>query len=352
MKRFVAALLTLLTASVASAEPIAGSQVNLSGWILDAYTGKSGTFSHCALSTTYRSGISMIFSIASDYRWTVGWTSSSWKFEPGQKVEVSLFIDGDGPTTVVATAATSDYARASLPDSLDLFNRFRSGNRLIVVAQGNRYGFNLDGSYAALTETHACVKRYMAAAPAKAPPPMIAAPAAQPQPVKPGAEQAAVERRLEATTFAANLLAQGDLSGFRILSAKELEDPALKALAAWEVIWVSDDIFGALRIAPSAASPSQLASTVMTVDSALCRDGHFASGTSADDKSSAVTRLFTSCRTAKADWTARYVMIPRQDGGFYLLGTFSSDKDKPADGRIDDVDGLLRASVFNVLKKK
>jgi hypothetical protein len=351
MKRFVAALLTLLVASAASAEPIAGSKVNLSGWIVDAHTDKAGSFSHCAVSTNYRSGISMIFTISHDFRWSVGWTSATWKFEPGQKVELSLNIDDQGPTTVMAKAITSDFAMAGLPDSLDLFNRFRNGNRLIVIAQGNRYGFNLDGSYAALTEAHACVKRYIASAPAKAPPPMIGAPAKL-QPVKPSGEQVATERRLEATTFAANLLAQGDLAGFHILSAKEREDPALKPFEAWEVIWVSEDILGALRIAPSAKSSSQLASVVMGVDSTLCRDGQFASGTSVDEKNSNVSRLFTSCRTGKTDWTARYVMIPRQEGGFYLIGTFLTDKDKPADGKVDDVDGLLRASVFNVLKKK
>ena len=177
---------------------------------------------------------------------------------------------------------------------------------------------------------------------------MIAPPA---QPAKPSAEQTAVERRLEATTFAANLLAQGDLAGFHILSAKERDNPVIKLFASWEVLWISDDIVGALRISAGATSPAQLASTVMAGDSALCRDGQFASGTSADDKSSTVTRQFTSCRAGKVDWTSRYVMIPRPDGGFYLLGTFSSDKDKPTD-KIDDVDGLLRASVFNVLKKK
>jgi hypothetical protein len=195
------------------------------------------------------------------------------------------------------------------------------------------------------------VKRHLASAPVKAPPPMIAAPS-KPQPAKPSAEEVATERRLEATTFAANLLAQGDLDGFHILSAKERNDPALRPFDAWEVLWVSDDILGALRIAASAKSSSQIASAVMGVDSALCRDGQFASGTSVDEKSSNVARLFTSCHAGKIDWMARYVMIPRQEGGFYLIGTFSTDKDKPADAKVDDIDGLLRASVFNVLKRK
>lgn len=355
MKRYVTVLLGLVAAAAmggARAEPIPGTRTNVAGWTLDAHADSSGSFTHCALSANYRSGIAMIFSIERDFRWRVGWSSANWKFQAGQKVEVSLYIDGQGPYPVVATALNADFAAADLPDSLELFDRFRKGSQLTVVAQSNRYAFNLEGTYAALTEAHACVKRYVASAPAKAPPPLIASPPPKPQPAKPSAEQLAVERRLEATTFAANLLAQGDLSGFRILSGKEREDPGLKTFAVWDVLWVGDDVLGALRIAPSAISTSHLASWVMTQDSLLCRDGQFASGTSVDDKSTNLTRLFTSCRADRKEWTARYLMIPREEGGFYLLGTFASEKDKPAGDKIEDVDGLLRASVFNVLKKR
>jgi hypothetical protein len=44
------------------------------------------------------------------------------------------------------------------------------------------------------------------------------------------------EQRLEATTLVANLLSQGDLTGYRILGSKEVQELNIPELSTWHVV--------------------------------------------------------------------------------------------------------------------
>ena len=238
--------LALIFSTSALADKIRGSDIRIVGWSGAAYTNdKTGQFSHCAISADYRSGITLFFAISNNYSWRVGWSHKDWHLQKDQKVRLALYIDGGDPYYVDAVAYDAHLALAELPDSAALFNLLRKGYRLSVFALGNRYEFNLDGTYAALTEVMACVGR--AGAPQ---PPTVAAPMAPPAPIvgantpstTPNSKtaQLTAEQQLEATTLVANLLAQGDLTGFRILTTKERNDASLKSFADWHVVWAGD----------------------------------------------------------------------------------------------------------------
>lgn len=176
----------------ATAETIPGSRMSVAGWALSAHD-RNGKFSHCAIAATYKSGITMVFSVSDNYSWRVGWAHDAWRFTKGQGVEISLFVDNQGPFPLRASAATEKLALAELPAKEELFDVMRKGNRMTVRAQGNTYAFNLDGTYAALTEVLNCTSRYAgvaptppgASTPAVAPPPLP--PASQPQAPQPSA---------------------------------------------------------------------------------------------------------------------------------------------------------------------
>jgi hypothetical protein len=362
MKKLVPLLASLLLAGAANATPIPGSEHYVAAWQIGAYThDNTGAFSHCAMSTAYRSGITMYFAVSANYTWRVGWSHPSWNLTKGQKINIALYIDGSAANWVTAVAYGPTLAFAELPATASLFDLFRKGYHLTVMAQGNRYDFNLDGTYAALTDLGNCVARYEPgrAQPSANPPPIIGS--AQP-PVTPHSASTSAaptvpasltaEQRLEATTLVANLLSQGDLTGYRILSPKDVQELKVPALFTWDVVWRSEDVLGAMRIVPSkiAGSTSAIASAMISGDSKDC-SGSFASGSTPDDKSKGTTRVFTVCKTDKQAWEAHYIVTPRDDGGFYLFATFGrAASSEAAASSSNHADGLLRAAVFEVLK--
>ncbi len=162
MKRALAVALVAVCfwQNPAKADLIPGSRATIGGWSLSAHDRAGGKFSHCAISAPYKSGIRMLFSVSGDQSWRVGWTHESWRFTKGQSVDLTLLVDNAGPFPLKAIAATENLALAELPAREELFEVMRRGTRMTVRAMGNTYAFNLDGTYAALTEVLNCTARY------------------------------------------------------------------------------------------------------------------------------------------------------------------------------------------------
>ena len=213
----VGAALLALFSSPANADAIPGSNRDVAGWFIGGYTDNGGKFSHCAMSTPYKSGITMYFSISGDYSWRVGWSHKQWQLKKGQSVPIAVYVDGVGPHNLQAIAVNTEMALAELPAKGAVFDQMRKGYNMRVYAEGQTYGFNLDGTYAALTEVLACAGRYSGRAAVQQ-----AAPAPLVPPNAPPSKGSAVtpEQRLEATKVVANILAQGEMSNFRILTKK------------------------------------------------------------------------------------------------------------------------------------
>lgn len=161
----IAGLLALaLLTPAARADLMAGSNIVSGNWAGGAYDA-NGKFSHCVVQSGYRSGITMYFSVSSNSSWRVGWSYPSWQLTVGQKVPVSVSVDGAANYQLQAVAASNVLVTAELPETADVFNQFRRGMRLNVNALGNNYTFNLDGTFAALTEIVNCANRYAGTAP-------------------------------------------------------------------------------------------------------------------------------------------------------------------------------------------
>lgn len=189
MKRVLAlaALAIFFWQGSAKADLIPGSQTTVAGWEMGAYA-TDGKFTHCSMSAGYKSGIHMFFYISGDFSWRIGWAHSGWRFKTGQGVDLALFVDNAGPIPLHAKAKAGVVAIAELPVNAALFDLIRNGNSMTVRAVGNTYAFNLNGTYAALTEILKCTQRHTGAA--SNPLGTLASSSNSPQPPRPPAATA------------------------------------------------------------------------------------------------------------------------------------------------------------------
>jgi hypothetical protein len=349
----LAAAVSLLgSPGAAIADQMPGSEMRVANWYGGAYADAEGKFSHCAMSASYKSGILMIFSVSKNYSWRVGWTSETWRFTPGQKVPIAVYVDGSGPFNLEAVARTDKVATAELPSKASIFDLMRKGYNMQVYAEGRTYGFNLDGTYAALTEILACVDQRTGVASRSQPP--APAPAMIPRANPNSTSNVAAEDRLEATKVVANILAQGEMIGFRILSDKEVAETKSEYLQKSDVVWRAEGVFGTLRVIPKAeGATSDIAAAVLASDAKACK-GQFASGTSKDDRASGVMRLFTGCKDDSGSFEFRYTVVPLDNGSHYLFAMASKSASSDQERKTTEVakaDIMLRQAVFEVLKK-
>lgn len=326
---------TVMTCPSAKAEYIKNSKTTIEGWDIRAFTSDStGQFSHCSVSSAYRSGITMFFLVSANYAWRVGWTHPGWQFQKDQAVDISVYVDDGGPYNLRAFATSKEAAVAELPPKSSVFDVVRKGYRMTVYAADNKYAFNLDGTYAALTELLACTGRYsgVAAPPTSPtpPPPLVPSASNSRRPASVTAEQ-----RLEATKIVANILAQGDMTGFKLLTAQEIEDLKSDYLSKSDVVWSAEGVLGTLRIVPKGGGVTarDIATLVVADDLKFCK-GESVSGSTRDERNSTVIRLFTGCQDGKGAVEYRYTIVPLEDGAFYLFSTMArSGSGKSREGR-------------------
>lgn len=355
MNRMIAGLIAaaLLLSQSVRADQIPGSGKTVAGWSVGAYDDGKGRFSHCAMSTLYRSGITMFYSVSGNYSWRVGWSHPSWRFEKGQKVTLAVFVDGSGPFTLEAVARDKDLAFAELPAKAALFDLMRKGYKMTVEAEGRSYGFNLDGTYAALTEILECTGRYTGVASAP-PPPTPSTPSLMTQSNRPASKSDAgvtAEQKLEATKVVANILAQGDMSNFRLLTSKEIAELDSDYMTKSHVVWRAEGLVGTLRILPNKKITLGEVNAAIIGDDARACKGKFASGSVADDKSRSVLRLFTACEEDGKAFEYRYTVVPVGDGTHYLFSTIGLADGGERAGRVAKVESALRQAVYEVMKQ-
>lgn len=331
-----------------NAEQIPGSNREVAGWQMGAYTSARGQFSHCAMSATYNSGITMLFSISGNYSWRVGWTHPRWQFTKGQQVPIAIYVDGVGPHNLQAIARDATIAMAELPAKGAVFNLMRKGYNMKVYAEGQTYGFNLDGTYAALTEVLHCADRYSGNAPVQQ---AVPAPLVPPKAASGQGSAVTPEQRLEATKVVANILAQGDMSNFRILSKKEIAELNSDYLSGSDVVWRAEGLVGTLRILPNKKVTLEEVNASIIGDDAKACKGKFASGSVADERSKSVLRLFTACEEKGDAFEFRYTVVPAGDGTHYLFTTLGKAERGESAGRVAKVESALRQAVYEVMKE-
>src|SRR5690348_16878391 len=100
MKRGVVVLAVLLSALavIGSAEARGPyGSISVGNWKGGAFTNdQTGTFSHCAASAAYQSGIIFLVMIDGTPSWSLGFAHDNWSLSGGQAFPIALTFDG-GP---------------------------------------------------------------------------------------------------------------------------------------------------------------------------------------------------------------------------------------------------------------
>jgi hypothetical protein len=310
-------------------------------WTAGAYSNDTTRdFSHCAATGTYRSGISVLFSISRDFHWSMGFAHPSWNLRPGAVFDIAFTVDDMPPIQAKARAVKALFVEVDLDESSELFARFRRGRVLRVAAANQVFSFNLTGTAQLLPALLTCAANRGSATQMASNPFETRAGKSSPSNPSGGTADRARETA-EATALAANLLSAAGIQGFTLLGPSDR--PEIKGDARW----LQGDILGTINVM-AYVPPGEfknIPAYLIGYDAKACK-GTFFSGAVPDDTVE-ISRVFTTCQVGGDTSTRYYLAVPRRAGGAYLIATFSAGSEKPA----KEADAQLRAVVFKALAR-
>ena len=158
--RFKSAFLSLLAMTcVAQAEVVPGSQFSHGNWSGAGYTDDYGSFSHCAISTSYVSGNVLIFTVNIDATVNVAVSAPVETFMAEETFPVALIVDRRAPFYGNATAMDQKFAAVNIADFDRALESFRRGRTLVIQSKYGEVPFDLTGTSRALAATFDCAVR-------------------------------------------------------------------------------------------------------------------------------------------------------------------------------------------------
>jgi len=322
--------LIALTAALAlqlTPQPAAAKQIEplkVGNWKGGAYSNNNtGRFSHCAASAKYKSGITLLFSVTRDRKWSMGFSKKSWSLQKGKRFPVKFKVDEGEILSGTAIARTDILAQVFLPANGAAFRQFRNGRLLQVAAAKDILKFKLTDADRMLTALVNCAKQHRqfesSGNSSNSSNPFSSSPnnnSNAPDTSRSGPNAAS---RREATTASTMMLDKADVE-FNIIG----KDQNPKLYAKHDFLWRMGDITGSMRIVN--ARSDAIKARVLSSDAKSCK-GSFASGAQGrDTSSSGVDVLFTACKKPNGSgWNAYYAVLERRQGGHYLMSLFGRD---------------------------
>jgi hypothetical protein len=241
IKRFLpGCLFVSLLSQAALAKPFAAGS-----WSGDAYYDNAGKFSHCAVATSYVSGITLAFGVARDFTFRMVAGHEAWNMPVGSQDELVDQIDNYRPFYETAQTITNNSVLVNFQNAEELFDLLRKGNVLTIYSQGQSFFFDLKGIYRALSTVLNCAtdQIYLQTARNNRVNPFEIQ-QAQITTNNPPTTQLTTEQQTDITVFASNLLGQSGLTHFTLLAGHQIPD---EYKAGFDVLWVA----GGWSAAPS-----------------------------------------------------------------------------------------------------
>lgn len=304
---------TLLASPVLAAGPYA--KFSVGNWAGGAFTNnQTGAFSHCAVSASYKSGVTMHASLNGNYGWNLGFSNRAWGLKPGAPVPMELAFDRRDIVRIDARAVQPQLVVVTMPANSDLVRAFRGAEFLEANMLGARYTFRLTSTAEVMPALLDCVKANAG---------MKVAPDA-PAPAQGGGTTAATADpaiQLEAVTLATNFLLKTQLPEPKVLSGPDAP-PGLGGNGAG---WRAKGATGIVRVL---ANPNQkdvdVAAAVSAADARGCQ-GKFASGRTTDTvEGASVLRGFSSCENGGDARYSEFYVLPRKQGGFVMFSVVTT----------------------------
>ena len=157
---FTLIILIMLPSLVFGAQ-IKGSAFYSGNWQGNAYTSnKTGIFSHCAISTQYKSGYTLLFSVNANSSLTVSLAHSEPIFKGIKDFPLTLQIDRRQPIYSKARYISDKQIGLTLPDMAQAIWAFKKGRLLTIKSYLGDIPFYLDGTFKALDESYECARKY------------------------------------------------------------------------------------------------------------------------------------------------------------------------------------------------
>ncbi|WP_164718525.1 serine protease [Bradyrhizobium sp. LVM 105] len=161
LKSFVVALVSqALLAGLAHAAGPFGT-IRVGNWNGGAYTNDStGAFSHCAASTPYANGMTLLVGQDSNNAWLLGFANSAFRFKKGENLTIDVTFDGQAEVRLFATALSEVMVSAVLPTNVA--RAFQKASLMVAVARGTPFQFSLTSTAPLIAAVTNCVTRVKA----------------------------------------------------------------------------------------------------------------------------------------------------------------------------------------------
>lgn len=135
--------------------------IHVGNWVGGAFSDDTtGAFSHCAASTSYANGISLIVGQNAGNAWLLGFASPQFKFNKGDQVTIDATFDGQSEARLFATATSSNMINAILPASVA--RTFQKSSLMVAQAGKSTAQFNLTSTGPLLAVIATCVSKVKA----------------------------------------------------------------------------------------------------------------------------------------------------------------------------------------------
>jgi hypothetical protein len=135
--------------------------IRVGAWMGGAYTDdNTGAFSHCAATSAYASGVSLVVGLNSANAWLLGFASPSFHYKTGDSLAIDVTFDGQSQARLFATANSPVMATAILP--ANVARTFQKASLMVASTDGAPFQFNLTSTAPLLAALATCATKVKA----------------------------------------------------------------------------------------------------------------------------------------------------------------------------------------------
>jgi biotin carboxyl carrier protein len=319
-------------ATVGTLPPIGNETIEdlqVPGWQAGAY-GDAGAFTHCAIRAEYDNGTTLGVARTAGGALLLALHRSDWALVAGAPLPATLTIGEAAPVAKSGRALDAAMVVIDLGDEEQAAADLADAKTLVVEVEGKTLEFDTSDIQPGIEAIDACREKHAAAVtdaetdsaeaePAPEPDATAEAePEAEPQPdAAAEAEAAPAEApspaalKAEAAGYTTALLIRSGYAGHVMLTGDNVPESMRDRHASWqigEIMGITDVVSGTIE---------EIKAEVARTDAADCK-GTLTTGVEVED-AAGHSHFFSACDGTGLDLAVHYVVVPRSDGGSYML---------------------------------
>jgi hypothetical protein len=307
---------------------------------------KEKQFDRCSAQLTNPDNITVIYSVDRHYMWTLELSNPSWNFPKGAAFDVSFGTGSRNYFRQRVTALDAKLVRVQLPDTVNAFEAFRRILRLELVAGGLTSSFDMAFGNQVLIALTRCVTRYGSTAKSRAA--ITSWLKSSIGPASGPSDDPEVQK--EAMALAASIMSEAQIANGASVKPGDVP-PGTEGDTMWKI---GGTLF-TISVLPKDEAPqiADLSDLIIGGDAQKCRGDFFSGATLDVIETTGVARAYTNCQTEQASSSAYYFVLPRKQGGLYLVTTTTSGVEvtPSAEKNAREIDGRVRATIMTALAK-